>query len=364
MKKTVLFPLFALSLLTLPSCGGGIPNQEAVDALKVLLAKQDLSPVTEKIFSATFVQNYDVFSSTHQENRQATKFHSYRGGGAFGCAYKVSQEVYDEVLKQNDYDFFDFFARGEGGYGILQGASVSSSYYERDGEDVRNEPMQNENFLQNIQVNFGAGEVQVASTLLYSEGAQGSNTRSQSFNGLLGKTTLFENISVRSLSDLFARTNLYDGQRSCEVLDRVYEATVRDLTKKSDKELSDFILQNHIEVKESEGNTLVAFELGDEGIRSALFEKDIIPGTLKGTLTYDKVSGAFTGFDYKIVHLLNEKDEEAGHVYSASMEFSAVGYSKNEQFEGDMYITPNPQVYEDGNQFVTDMVAGIIPELI
>ena len=364
MKKALSFPLFALSLLALPSCAGAIPNQEAVDAVKALLAKQDLAPAKEKIFTATFFQNYDVFSSTHQENNQATRFHSYRGGGAFGCTYKVSQEAYEEIRKQTDPDFFDYFARGEGGYGLLQSASISSSFYERDGEDIRNEPMQNENFLQNIQVNFGASEVQVASNLLYSEGADGRNTRAQKFNGLLGKATLFESISVRSLSDLFARTNLYDGQRSCEVLDRLYQTTLLGLTKKSDKELSDFILQNHIEVKESEGNALVAFALEDEEIRSALAENDIIPGTLKGTLTYDKTSGAFTGFDYKIVHLQNEKDEETGHVYSACMEFSAVGYSKNEEFEGDIYITPDPQVYEDGDQFVTDMVAGIIPELI
>ena len=364
MKKALSFPLFALSLLALPSCGGGIPNQETVDRVKSLLSKQDLSPATEKIFAASFVQNYDVFSSTHQDQRQATRFHSYRGGGAFGCAYKVSQEAYEEAMRQKEPDFFEFFARGEGGYGLFQGASVTSSYYERDGEDVRNEPSHNENFLQNMQVNFGTDEVQVASILLYSEGAEGSNTRSQKFNGLLDKTTLFESISVRSLSDLFARTNLYDGQRSCEVLDRVYEDTLRGLKESSDAKLSDFILQNHVAIEEKEGDLLVTFELEDKEIRSLLSEKDIIPGTLRGTLTYDKNTGAFTGFDYKIIHLCNEIDASGNHVYSASMEFSATGYSKNEEFEGDIYITPDPEFYEDGNLFLADMAAGIIPEII
>ena len=363
MKKALLYPLFALSLWALPSCANSVPNQGSVEAVKELLGKQDLSPVMEKIFTATFFQNYDVFSSTHQENRNATRFHSYRGGGAFGCAYKVTSEAYEEVMKQDSPDFFDFFARGEGGYGLLQSANVSSYFYERDGEDVRSEAAKTENFLQNIQVNFGSEDVQVASSLLYSEGSEGSNTRTQSFNGLSSKETLFGSISVRSLSDLFARTNLYDGQRSCEILDRLYEDTLRDLTKYSDKQLSDFILSNHVEVQENEENTLVSFELMDEGIRSFLSEKDIIPGTLKGTLTYDKVSGAFQGFDYKIVHIQDEKDLETGHVYGASMEFSAVGYSKNEEFEGDMHITPNPQVYEDGDRFVADMVVGIIPEI-
>ena len=365
MKKALLFPLFALALFTLPSCGETIPNQEAVDAMKALLSKQDPTLAKEKVFTATFTQNYDVFSSTHQgQQNQTTRFHSYRGGGAFGCAYKVSQEAYEEVLKLSDPDFFDFFARGEGGYGILQGASISSSYYEADGEDTRNEPMQNENFMQNMQVNFGQSDLQVASSLLYSEGKDGSNTHSKKFNGQLGKSALFESISVRSLSDLFARTNLYDGQRSCEILDRVYDDTVASLKGKSDKELSDFILKNRVETKEKEGSTLLSFELQDEAILSLLLEKEIIPGTLTGTLTYDKSSGAFTGFDYKIVHLRSETDASTGHVYSASMEFTAVGYSKKEEFQGDMYITPDPEVYENGDQFVTDMVAGIIPELI
>ena len=364
MKRTLLFPLFALSLAALPSCGSALSNQETVDAAKALLSKQDLAPASKKIFTATFIQNYDLFSSTHQENHQATRFHSYRGGGAFGCAYKVSQEAYEEIQKQDDPDFFDYFARGEGGYGLLQSANISSSYYERDGEDIRSEAAKKENFLQNIQVNFGQNDVQVASALIYSEGDNGSNTHMKNFNGMLTKENLFSSISVRSLSDLFARTNLYDGQRSCEVLDRIYEDTLRSLSQSSDKQVSDFLLQNHVEILDNEENTLVRFELEDEDICSNLLDANLIPGTLKGTLTYDKSSGSFLGFDYKIVYFQNEVDAESGHLYSASLEFSATGYSHYEEFEGDMYITPNPEVYDNGGQFILDMTAGIIPELI
>jgi hypothetical protein len=69
---------------------------------------------------------------------------------------------------------------------------------------------------------------------------------------------------------LFARTNLYDGQRSCEAIDRIYGDVVLALTRKNDKELSDFILKNNIEIKEDEGNALVTFRIEDEEIRSAL----------------------------------------------------------------------------------------------
>ncbi|MDY6391931.1 MAG: hypothetical protein SPL80_03740, partial [Bacilli bacterium] len=60
----------------------------------------------------------------------------------------------------------------------------------------------------------------------------------------------------------------------------------------------------------------------------------------------------------------NDVEESSGELYSASMEFSAKGYSKNEEFEGDIYITPDPVVYEDGESFLKDMVEGIIPQLI
>ena len=363
MKKAALFPLLALSLLTLPACGESVPNQDAVNAVKALLAKQDLSPCYHKIFSAHFTQDYDVFSSIHDGDRHATQFHSYHGGGAFGCAYMVSKASYEEAIKQKDHDFFDFLSRGRGGYGLLQGARVSSFYDETEGDERQTEPPQQENFLQNIQVNFGETDVQVYSSLTYSEGSDGSNTRFQSFNGLLGKETLFNSISVRALSDLFARTNLYDGQRSCEVIDGIYESTLRGLQGKSDKELSDFIQKNHITFGEDAKNTLVHFEVGDESIRAALTEADVIPGVLKGTLSYDKGSGAYTGFEYRVSNLESVTDPDHGRVYSASMEFTAVGYSNNEEFEGDIYITPNPTVYEDGNLFVNDMIAGIIPDI-
>lgn len=363
MKKALLFPLFALSLLSLASCEEAIPNQADVDALKALLAKQDLSPCYHKIFSTTFTQDYDVFSSRQGEHARTTQFHSYHGGGAFGCVYAVDKATYASVMAKENYDFFDFLARGRGGYGLLQSATVSSFLDDVDGDDRQSESQVQQNFLQHIQVNFGDNDVQVYSSLTYSEGNDGSNTRFQSFNGELGKDTLFDSISIRALSDLFARTNLYDGQRSCETIDSIYEKTLHSLGGKSNKEISDFILENHIHVGEDETSTLVSFEIGDGSIRAALTKEEIIPGTMTGTLYYDKSTGIFSGFDYRISYRQNTTDSLSGRVYAANMEFTATGYSLNEEFEGDIYIAPNPVVYESGGAFLADMIEGIIPEI-
>lgn len=362
MKKSRFF-VFAPLLFLLPSCGGNASVDPQLNDFKALLSKQDLSPVYHKVFTATFTQNYDFFSSIHQEDQLSTRFYSYRGGGAFGCVYSVSEEAYKEISTIKDPDFFDYFARGTGGYGLTQSANVSSYRYEKEGGDAVTLPLGTENFLQTIQANFNDEDVQVHNSLIYSEGNDGSNTRFQNFNGLVDKQALFDSISVRSLSDLFARTNLYDGQRSCETLDRIYEETLQRLSKNNDSELSSFIQTNHIQLEEDSANILVRFELADEDIVAKLSETELIPGTLKGTLTYDKESGSFLGFDYKIAHMVDEGDPALGKVSSASMEFTAVGYSKNEIFPEDIYIAPDPVVYEDGNAFLNDMIENLIPDI-
>ena len=368
MKKALLFPLFLLSTFAISSCGSSsLPaessNAEEVNKLKSLLSKQDLSPTLTKMFVSEFTQDYDFFSSAHSGEDRITQFHSYHGGGSFGCAYSIDEASYNEVAKIENHDFFDYLSRGQGGYGLLQSARVASYHEETDHGDHEVKSLQYDNFLQNIQVNFGESDVQVSNYLTYSNAGEGGTPLVQSFNGRLGKEALFDNISIRTLSDLFARTNLYDGQRSCESIDGIYEATLNELNAKTDKELSDFIENNHISFSEEESNTLVHFQLHDEGIRASLTDKDIIPGLMEGTLSYDKNSGLFSGFEYKITHNVNETDAVSGRVYTVSMEFTAKGYSKNEEFEGDIYIAPNPTVYEDGAAFLEDMTEGIIPDI-
>ena len=89
----------------------------------------------------------------------------------------------------------------------------------------------------------------------------------------------------------------------------------------------------------------------------------IIPGAFEGTLTYEKESGAFSAFDYRILYVVNEADEN-GNLRTASMEFKADGYSWNQRYEEDLYIEPNPTVYEDPEAFLEDVLDKVIPPFI
>lgn len=358
MKKT-LFPLLLLPLvLSLSSCGEKISNQEEVDTLKTLLSKQDLSPCYHKMFTSTFAQNYNVSSSFHEGNDRQTRFYSYQGGGAFGCIYEVNEDAYNEVITQKDYSFFDFLYHGNGGYDLLQSARIVA--YSRDTFEDE-ESLQYLNFMHQFQVKFDQSNVQVNSVIDSTNSIQGSNPTHSSFNGKIEKASLFESISERTFSNFISQVNLYDGQRCCEILDRFYEATLRSLTTKTDKELSAFIQSNSIVFEQSESNTLVHFKVEDEATLAAFSELNILPGPIEGTLTFDSVNGTFTSFDYQIICIHHESDSSTGNASNATMEFKANGYSLNKKFDQDLSIRPNPTIYEDANVFLKDMGEAIYP---
>ena len=362
MKKKISLFLFLPLALGLPACNQGPANQEAVNELKALLSKQDLSPVYTKMFVANFSQNYDVFAKQQDQDARQTRFYSYLGGGAFGCLYEVSEAAYKEASAQKNNDFFDFLSRGQGSYGLTQSAKVASYHYDSEKQGNDAQTPQNLTFLQQLQAKYTESDVQVCNTFTLSQG-QGNPT-SQRFNGSINKQTLLDSISIRAFSDIFARTNLYDGQKSCEILDNIYFNVVKGLTKKTDQELSDFITKNNIVIDNNGENTLVRFKVEDESLRTTLADHDIIPGTLEGTLTYEKGSGKFSAFEYKIVHIVNESDTTTGNISSASMEFKANGYSWNKKYGEDLYIDPNPTVYENAEDFLTDVVKEVIPPSI
>ena len=373
MKKAFLFPLLMLSV-GLSSCGNNpsdssLPsssiNMEEVHRLKELLAKQDTSPIYTKMFTSQFSQNYEFLSSTHgEDDEQEAEFYSYRGGGFFGCLYEVDEEAYLEVQELEQEDFFDYLSRGKGSYGMLQTAVMVSYHYDFDGDSNKNDSLQCLDFLQRLDTVFGEDNVQVYNSLGYKQHLDGNYDQYQSFNGIIDKATLFDTISPRALSEIFASTNLYDGQHSCEVLDRIYLQLVKELKEKSDQELSDFIKSNDIRIEEDEESTLLHFKVGDEHLRDTLNENDIIPGAFEGTLTYEKASGKFDAFDYKIVYMVNESDESTGDIHAASMEFKATGYSKNQKFDEDLYIEPNPVVYDDAESFLDDVIDQVVPPMI
>lgn len=382
MKKAFFFPLLLLTI-ALPSCGNGATSSEAsitessapssesssvpaeeVNKLKDLLSKQDLSPIYDKMFVSQFAQNYEAYSSNNGNNEEEaeSRFYTYSGAGMFGCLYEVSEEAYAEAESLGDPDFFDFLSRGKGSYAMLQEGALVSYLYEADEEEIVHS-LQCLDFLQEVEARFTDDSVQVVNSLFHKDTLDGGfniDTR-QYFNGLIDKKTLFDTVTVRAFSDIFARTNLFDGQRSCEVLDRIYFATVKELSEKTDAELSEFIAKNDIRIEEEEENTLVHFAVGDEHLRAVLDENDIFPGAFEGTLTYEKESGKFTAFDYRIVYATHEVDETSGYVHNTSLEFKAEGYSRNQKYDEDLYIDPDPTVYDDAEAFLDDVVKEVVP---
>ena len=351
-------------LLGLPSCGNKIANQEEVESLKALLAKQDLSPIYDKMFVALFTQKYDVFSRRHDEGDEQTRFYSYRGAGGLGCLYEIEAEAFQEAEALENPDFFDYLSRGLGSYQLMQTATVVSYDFDSEEEEIApQEIWKNDDFFQQVEARFTQTDVQVSNALLYRDKTTDEYHSEQSFNGIIDKGLLFDAITVRTFSDIFARTNLYDGARCCETLDRIYFDVVRGLTRKSDEELIAFIAKNNIEIEENEENTLLHFKIEDEELRDALDAHEIIPGAFEGTLTYEKESGSFDAYDYHILYLVDERDPASGNINSATMEFSASGYSKNEKYGSELYITPNPKVYDDAEEFLEDVVNQVIPPM-
>ena len=361
MKKAIFLPLLLCSF-AFASCDSKPANMEQVNELKALLDKQDLSPILNKMFVSQFTQNYEAFSSIHDEEETETQFYSYRGGGMFGCLYEVSEQAYQEVAALESHDFFDYLARGKGSYGMIQTAAIVSYHYDFQEEEAeKTEELQSLDFLQRLETVFGDSTVQVYNSLSCKEDLDGTYDQWQSFNGIVDKGALFDTITARALSDIFASTNLYDGQRSCETLDRFYFELLGELRGKTDQELSDFIIENDIRFEKGEDATLVHFKVGSESLRAALDENDIIPGNFEGTLSYEKESGSFSAYDYKIAYASSEANESNGDVHSATMEFKATGYSWNKKYDKDLYIEPNPTVYEDAEDFLNDVVDEVIP---
>ena len=388
MKKGFIFPLL-LAGIALPSCGGApatssivssqasssdsiassdpsasssIPTEE-VNKLKSLLAKQDLSPAYDKMFVTEFRQNYEHYTSNNGGEEEAdTSFYTYRGSGVFGCLYEVSEAAYEEAEALEDPNFFDYLSRGKGSYAMIQNGALVSYQHEIDGEDDT-ESLQCLDFLQNMETRFTEDKVQVVNSLYTKDTLDGGydGDARQYFNGKINKETLFDTITVRAFSDIFARTNLFDGQRSCERIDRIYFDVARELRAKTDAELGEFIVRNDIRFEEKEESILVHFKVGDESLRATLEENDIIPGVFEGTLTYEKESGKFDAFEYGIRFASNETDAEGGKVYITSMEFEATGYSWNQKYGSDPYIDPDAALYDDAEAFLEDVVEEVIP---
>ena len=367
MKKKLLFLSAIAAITSLTGCNkeNHINNQAEVDALKALLNKQDLSPFYEKSFSAMYNQSYSVYSNNIREDGEDIQFFRYNGTGMYGYYYSVTQEQYEKITSQDEVNPFDFMVQGTSAYDIRQSLDVDSYSFESD--EQYSEPRENRQtfeYWQSLTALFSNGNFQVDTKVTIDDKLDNNHDEMLDFNGIIANETLLETVTTSALNELFLQMEMFDGQRNTEFLDNLYYQTCEELLNKTDREISDFININHIEIKEGEANTEVSFKIEDESIRNILSENDVFPGIIEGTLTYDKETGEYKSYSYNINYMNNEISEDGSSIHNASMKFSCEGYSTHKKYEGSIYVRPDPVEYTSGEEYVSTISEKAIPSLI
>ena len=373
MEKKLLVLFIVPVMLTLASCGkkenksssdhsSSDEEQIAVSEFKDLLSKQDVSPFHEKSFASIFEQDYSVTSTSLSDGKEIGHI-KYKGIGMYGFFYSVSENDYKEIMSKDDANPFDFITRSNmSEYELLQQATFDSFQSQTEDEIESKTSLKYNQHLQGLSKD---NTFQLFNEFSLSDLLDESKNETRKFNTILEKELLLDSISTASLSDLFQRITIFDGQRNSEFLDTLYYATVQDLMNKSDLELSNFIQNNHIEINKGEEYIEVSFKIEDENIQETLSENDVFPGIISGTLYYDKEDGSFQNHEYEISYVENRVSEDNSSAYSASMTFKVdkSSFSYHSTFGREPYITPDPIVYTDGNEFVKDMIKEIIPPI-
>ena len=336
-----------------------IPNIELVNQLKDLLNKQDLSDFHSKALGTMFTQEYDVLDVYKDEDERVSNHFNYIGLGFLDYYYDLSLEEYNSTVDENgDVNIFDAIKEGEGGYRISQLAYTTSM--NRDGGF----PAKVENLVINQQMTLKATEedINVYNILDVTDNEAFEYESRQKFNGQISKEILFDSVSTESFRDIFSNVHLFDAPSTIEYLDKLYFLTCRELKDMSDKEISDFIIETNISLEEVEETIELSFTYSNERIDEE--HQDIVfPGDILGTLKYDKTSGEFLEFNYKIQYLNNNYDEESGSSNTANMAFECTGISGRAPM-GDMWLPSDPTVYTDAISFLEDVREEVIPPSI
>lgn len=366
MNKKLLFLIAFPALLSLSSCGGeNIPNQGEVDKFKALLNKQDLSIFYDKYFVTNFNQDYSFFNYQRDDEDISKDFYNYAGGGTYGYYYSLTEQDYEKIVSQDHYNTIDFLSLGNGHSELAQFSETNTYQYDSTDFLASLNEHDRHQLIQQVSTAFTPDTYQIYNMLYFTGENNTSLDTYQTFNGIINKDILFNSISTRALADIFAKVNLYGGPEMVQTLDDIYYQIVNDLLTKTDKEISDFIINNHIVMDyDEEENTIVTFEIDDDNVKAILDENDIIPGQFKGTLTYEKDTGKYINFDYSIHFVEDEPDENKTKINSASIDFTANGFSTHDKYEDDPYIDPDVTVYEDGDAFVNDVAQQVIPPAI
>lgn len=360
MKKYI-FLLLPL-VIGLASCNDSIPNTsntEAVNKLKTLLNKQDLSEFHSKAIGTMFTQEFDVLDVYKDEDDKSSSYFNYTGLGFLDFYYDLSSEEYKTVVDENgNVNVFDAIKEGEGGYRITQNAKMSS--FSRVGGDYATN--QNLGINQQMTLKSNEEDVFVYNILDVTDGDSYDYESRQNLNAKIDKELLFDSISTRSFREIFSNVHLFDAPSNIEYLDRLYFSSCKELVKMNDQEISNFITRHNILIEEVDDKIELSFIYKNDEIKEEYVDV-IFPGDIKGKLAYDKETGEFLEFDYTIKYLNEIYDEESGSVKTASMAFECSGQSARAPI-GDMWLPEDPTVYTEVIGFLEDVREQVIPPSI
>lgn len=382
MKKSIL--LLIPLVLTLAGCGDSnqsssiseiestttpsstIPNQEEVNEVKALLDKQDLSPFYSRYIKGSYIQEYDVLDIDNdydllevdaEDEGKVSSYFNYAGRGLFGSYYDLTADEYNSIVDENgNIDTFDAIAIGKGYWGITQ-LMRTMSFSREDGLEAK---INNLDIQQSTYLKSTDEDVWVDNTLFVSDDGVFHYETRQELSASINKELLFSSISTRTFREIFSKVNLFDAPGNVEHLDKLFFSTCRGLISKSDKEISDFIIENQVSIQEDEeGNIKLNFVFINEDIEED--EADyIFPGTVKGTLIFDKDTYQFSSFSYNMSYKLEVYDEDTGSIRLVNMKFSCIGESAHEVPE-DSWAPTNPTVYDDVAEFLKDVNEQVVP---
>ena len=360
-KKILSFLLSLFLVFGLASCMKSSPsivNQEKVDQLKELLNKQDLSEFTSKGFACMFTQEYnvlDAFNDIDEEDKN-TSFFNYISLGFLDSYYVITKDQYDEIVDDNgDINTFDAIAIGEGGYRITQQAKTAS--FSRDGGGSSS--IINLDINQQMTLKTTEEDVIVYNILDVTDNQVFDYASRQKFAGSINKELLFSSVSTRAFREIFSKVNLFDSPGNVEYLDKLFFTICKNLKTKSDMEISNFIIENKISIEEVDDKLELSFVFQDTGVDD-IYTDIIFPGTIKGTLTYDKATGLFEEFNYEIKYIEEKYDEESGSLKTANMIFTCQGKSTHGPI-GSMWVPDDLTVFDNVIDYLEKVSEEVIP---
>ena len=363
----MLFPL----VLTIASCNGqggassgeSIINQKDVDTLKSILSKQDLSPFNEKYFYGVYSQNFSVYTNMIDEEEEYgtyVDFFNYRGNGGVGYYYNVDEEDYEKVIEDEDANIFDIMCQGFGYYALNQSATIYS-YLHDDFEETQDS--QRITYFQLLSALLDDTNVQIENTFILADYFDDENNQYRLFNGAIEKDILFSSYTTKTIADIFSRVNIYGGPETCEAIDTLFYQICLSLSESTDKEISEFLINNNVEYAESDYYFDLSFELKEEKYIELLDESDVIPGIVKGTLHLDKETQVLDSFEYKIVRLEEEVDYDTNYIHTVSMEFKVEGESRHGKPEVDPSVSEDPEVFTEPDEFIEKVIEEVVPTI-